>query len=585
MTLVKRADLGRPLTWDELDSNFEQVDSYAAAASASASAAQTQAQSSSQSAQQAFQYQQAAESAAASAEGAVDAFKDELADVNEGDVLIGVRQSFSTAVARTQHDKNAEIISVRDFGAKANGEDDADAFSLMWAYIKSTLDNDTVNLPNVFVSVVVPPGVYFIDKSINWTGLVAWNIYVDMRGAKLVAGPGTGGKAMIDATNVRGLHIEGGYIESTQSGDTVPTCGLLLGPSGTNTCGNNNFRDLQIMGSFSAAPYINIGSETSYFWNCYFAQTNTDPDTYAAIIDGTYTKLAARIKSDYTALRAAGVAVSFTNNKYYGCHFRHYGGGCSVYLRYSSDFAFDSGCYFLAFDRSNIEVYQSSAQRNVNLSIEGLFETSQGAGVDYVVTFIVPDGESSGIVGFRLITNTPHASESIFRMVNEAFGVTTGALNISQADIRVSGRLGSTMLFNQCSTMTITGELRYRASAGLNLYDIGKFIGTVYTTDGGAISGAAGSKTFSYILFDETTFGGQVLAIGKGANSYVGIQSGTRPLIRAEGSATDIDLALQGKGSGTLRFGTLTSNSDTPVTGFITIKDSSGTLRKLAVIS
>lgn len=81
MTFIKRADLGRPLTWDELDSNFEQVDSYAASASASASAAQTQAQSASQSAQQ-------AETAAASAEGAVDNFKQELSE-QDGATKIG----------------------------------------------------------------------------------------------------------------------------------------------------------------------------------------------------------------------------------------------------------------------------------------------------------------------------------------------------------------------------------------------------------------------------------------------------------------------------------------------------------------
>jgi len=78
MTFIKRADLGRPLTWDELDSNFEQVDSYAAAAASSATAAQTQAQSASQSAQQALQSQQRAETAAASAEGAVDVLRQEL---------------------------------------------------------------------------------------------------------------------------------------------------------------------------------------------------------------------------------------------------------------------------------------------------------------------------------------------------------------------------------------------------------------------------------------------------------------------------------------------------------------------------
>lgn len=79
MTFIKRADLGRPLTWDELDSNFQQVDTYAAAAASSASAAQTQAQSASQSAQQALQYQQAAETAAESAGAAATEAVDELA--------------------------------------------------------------------------------------------------------------------------------------------------------------------------------------------------------------------------------------------------------------------------------------------------------------------------------------------------------------------------------------------------------------------------------------------------------------------------------------------------------------------------
>lgn len=39
MTIIKRADLGRPLTWDELDNNFQQVDDLTAAASAAVSSA------------------------------------------------------------------------------------------------------------------------------------------------------------------------------------------------------------------------------------------------------------------------------------------------------------------------------------------------------------------------------------------------------------------------------------------------------------------------------------------------------------------------------------------------------------------
>lgn len=60
MTIIKRADLGRPLTWDELDDNFQQVDDLTAAASAAVSSASASATS-------------AASSAAASATSATDA--------------------------------------------------------------------------------------------------------------------------------------------------------------------------------------------------------------------------------------------------------------------------------------------------------------------------------------------------------------------------------------------------------------------------------------------------------------------------------------------------------------------------------
>jgi hypothetical protein len=42
---------------------------------------------------------------------------------------------------------------------------------------------------------------------------------------------------------------------------------------------------------------------------------------------------------------------------------------------------------------------------------------------------------------------------------------------------------------------------------------------------------------------------------------------------------------LTPKGAGAVRFGTLTASADAPITGYITIKDSDGTVRKLAVIT
>ncbi|MEX5433748.1 hypothetical protein WCD93_31480, partial [Klebsiella michiganensis] len=44
-------------------------------------------------------------------------------DDGNGDALVAVKQPYAGAVARTQHQKNAEFISVTDFGAVGDGAD------------------------------------------------------------------------------------------------------------------------------------------------------------------------------------------------------------------------------------------------------------------------------------------------------------------------------------------------------------------------------------------------------------------------------------------------------------------------------
>lgn len=63
-----------------------------------------------------------------------------------------------------------------------------------------------------------------------------------------------------------------------------------------------------------------------------------------------------------------------------------------------------------------------------------------------------------------------------------------------------------------------------------------------------------------------------------------GAVSGSNPSISSLGSDTNIDLALTPKGTGLVRFGTRTATADAPITGYIEIKDSGGTTRRIAVI-
>jgi parallel beta-helix repeat protein len=57
------------------------------------------------------------------------------------------------------------------------------------------------------------------------------------------------------------------------------------------------------------------------------------------------------------------------------------------------------------------------------------------------------------------------------------------------------------------------------------------------------------------------------------------------PIVSAIGTATDIDLNLQAKGAGRIRYGTHATITTETVTGYIEIQDNAGTVRKLAVIS
>jgi hypothetical protein len=66
------------------------------------------------------------------------------------------------------------------------------------------------------------------------------------------------------------------------------------------------------------------------------------------------------------------------------------------------------------------------------------------------------------------------------------------------------------------------------------------------------------------------------------ANAAVAAAS---PALVSEGSDTNIDLTLTPKGTGNVRFGTYTANMALVIQGYVEIKDSGGTVRKLAVIA
>jgi hypothetical protein len=78
-----------------------------------------------------------------------------------------------------------------------------------------------------------------------------------------------------------------------------------------------------------------------------------------------------------------------------------------------------------------------------------------------------------------------------------------------------------------------------------------------------------------------------ILHTGSVVNRFqiTGSVAGSPVVLGVNGSDTNIDLALTPKGTGNVRFGTFTADMTLVVQGYIEVKDSGGTIRKLAVIA
>jgi len=68
-------------------------------------------------------------------------------------------------------------------------------------------------------------------------------------------------------------------------------------------------------------------------------------------------------------------------------------------------------------------------------------------------------------------------------------------------------------------------------------------------------------------------------------HQFTGSTTGNAVVHSVAGSDTNIDLAFTPKGTGNVRFGTYTANMALTIQGYVEIKDSGGTVRRLAVIA
>lgn len=157
-------------------------------------------------------------------------------------------------------------------------------------------------------------------------------------------------------------------------------------------------------------------------------------------------------------------------------------------------------------------------------------------------------------------------------------------LSASNSDVRTyTGGRGATLQFNVLHTASAVNYVQVTGAAtgaktSITSTGSDSSVGMLFNTKGSAFFEfqVASRRTFQ-VGYTTGTDANYLQANANAANSA--------PILSAQGSDTNIDLTLTPKGTGNVRFGTLTASADAPITGYITIKDSGGTVRKLAVIA
>lgn len=213
--------------------------------------------------------------------------------------------------------------------------------------------------------------------------------------------------------------------------------------------------------------------------------------------------------------------------------------------------------------------------------------------VGSTMSFATPFGEA-----FRVLEYFPSGSAA-----NYIFAAGRSASNPP-----VFGSAGSDTNISLAVTSKGTGSIAFTTSnGGLNQFQVSHTASAVNyvqvtgaaTTNRPTIS-TQGSDTNIGLLFAAKGTTGATVFLGSGGstNQFVISNNGAgtnflqtasaatanAPVLSAQGSDTNIDLALTPKGTGRVRFGTYTATVST-IAGYIEILDSGGTVRRLAVVS
>ncbi len=159
-------------------------------------------------------------------------------------------------------------------------------------------------------------------------------------------------------------------------------------------------------------------------------------------------------------------------------------------------------------------------------------------------------------------------------------GVLHAVFSASGSETRITGQGGKPIVFRQNTGTSLMDMLTIRADGTVQLGGAntgGAWIYSHTTPTHGFDVLASKTHDIYHAFTDSSNYQGGRVTAGASSVTFGAITAGT--------GADNIDVVLAPAGTGLVQFGTHSAVGAETVTGYITIKDSGGTERKLAVIS
>lgn len=559
-----------------------------------------------------------------------------------GSALVGFKQSGTGALDRTVEGKLSEFVSVKDFGAVCDGAtDDTAAYNKLFQVLRDAINTGVIVETTASVNIELSPGVSVVNGSINATGLTGINININGNGVVIVGK--CSGKPVIDFLGSCNYKLR----NTTVIGDATltPSYGIQRGRASNANAGKVGFDNVVVDGYFTRAAYYNLAGEVDVYLKCRFTNRRADPATYTMIEDGGNYE---NITSEFIAqTNPVGVEISFNEQLHLSSEFRHFGNGVPILIlgnqerhNYVNCYARTDGGSHIVETRYGNRIRDLWMDMHAEASTVGRYLVVDNVNPTGAVTFsglkivdhqpfvtdclidftgatqnvlfdcleldigepqntvpIFGDGAGVGVIKALCEGTIKWASSKTLNLANCAFN----GLIFTKDTNSITHTVGAYSIIRRAAT-----GARYIETKGY-----GRFVGAGESASPAnyvEVRGSAAGAGVNIVAGGtDTNVGMSITAKGTGAialqaNSGVGVivappatppvnymqvapsVAGSPLVVSAQGTDADIDMQIQAKGAGRVRFGTRTASADAPITGYIEIKDAGGTLRRLAVI-